>query len=68
MRFFLHLVLLVNTSGQREGPLPILANVDARHVKALPCQFQLIQLKAKLVVWVPGLKVQASSIHFWLIV
>ena len=61
--YVLFLVLLVTPLDGEKVHSRFLANVDAGHVKALPCPFQLIQLKPKLVVWAPGLKVWANSVQ-----
>ena len=60
---FYNLALQVMPLDREKVHSQFLVNVDAGHVEALHCPFQLIQLKTKLVIWVPGLKVWASSVQ-----
>jgi len=59
--FFLQPSTASNATEDREVSTSDFLLTDVMHQSSLPCQFQLIQSKAKLVVWVIGLKLWASN-------
>ena len=59
--FFLHPSTASSATKDREVSTSDFLLTDMMHQSSLPCQFQLIQSKAKLVVRVLGLKLWASK-------